>query len=57
MVCEHGQTQIILKIAWCVMLVKDREGGVVARDYVRWKQLSASACMSRMLNSAKGPCA
>lgn len=57
MVCENGQTQIILKITWSVMLIKDRDGGVMTRDYVRWKQLSASARMSRMPNSTKGPCA
>lgn len=54
MVCENEQTQIILKITWSVMPIKDRGGGVMTRDYVRWKQLSASACMSRIPNSAKG---
>lgn len=54
MVCENGQTQIILTITCSVMLNKDRGGGVMTQDNVRWKRLSASACMSRMLKSAKG---
>lgn len=56
MVCENGQTQIILTITCSVMLNKDRGGGVMTQDNVRWKRLSASACMSRMLKSAKGVC-
>lgn len=52
---KWADTQIMLKITWSEMLIKVRGDGVMTRDSVRWKQLSASARMSRIPSSAKGP--
>lgn len=45
-----------LKMTWSEMLIKVRGDGVRTRDSVRWKQLSASARVSRIPSGAQGAC-